>query len=92
MFSNTHVGETMQKKEVGKTGEDLAFRFLKKRGYRILLRNYTCKMGEMDIIAQDGDTLAFVEVKTRTSTVFGPPSSPSIPPNRCSSQRWPSIS
>jgi len=63
----------MQKKEVGKTGEDLAFRFLKKKGYRILLRNYACKMGEMDIIAQDGDTLTFVEVKTRTSAVFGPP-------------------
>ena len=63
----------MQKKEVGKTGEDLAFRFLKKKGYRILLRNYACKMGEIDIIAQDGDTLTFVEVKTRTSAIFGPP-------------------
>ncbi len=63
----------MQKKELGKTGEEMALRFLKKRGYQIIERNYTCKMGEMDIIAKEKDTLAFIEVKTRTSTVFGPP-------------------
>ena len=63
----------MQKKELGKKGEELALRFLKKRGYRVLERNYVCKMGEMDIIATEKDTLVFVEVKTRTSTMFGPP-------------------
>jgi putative endonuclease len=63
----------MQKKELGKKGEELALRFLKKRGYRIIERNYVCKMGEMDIIAREKDTLTFVEVKTRTSTTFGPP-------------------
>jgi len=63
----------MQKKELGKQGEEIAIRFLKKKGYRILLRNYVCKMGEMDIIAREKDTLVFVEVKTRTSTEFGPP-------------------
>jgi putative endonuclease len=63
----------MQKKELGKKGEEIAIRFLKKKGYRILERNYVCKMGEMDIIAREKDTLAFVEVKTRTSTAFGPP-------------------
>jgi len=63
----------MQKKELGKKGEELALRFLKKRGYRVLDRNYVCKMGEMDIIATEKDTLVFVEVKTRTSTTFGPP-------------------
>jgi len=63
----------MQKKELGKKGEDVALRFLKKRGYRIIERNYVCKMGEMDIIAREKDTLAFIEVKTRTSTLFGPP-------------------
>ena len=63
----------MQKKELGKQGEEIAIRFLKKKGYRILLRNYVCKMGEMDIIAREKDTLVFVEVKTRTSTAFGPP-------------------
>ena len=63
----------MDKKELGKKGEELALRFLKKNGYRIIGRNYVCKMGEMDIIAREKDTLAFVEVKTRTSTDFGPP-------------------
>lgn len=46
---------------------------MKKRGYRIIERNYVCKMGEMDIIAKEKDTLVFIEVKTRTSTEFGPP-------------------
>jgi len=63
----------MQRKELGKQGEELALKFLKKRGYRILQRNYVCKMGEVDIIAKEGDTLTFIEVKTRTSTAFGPP-------------------
>jgi putative endonuclease len=63
----------MQKKELGKKGEELAVRFLKKKGYRIIEKNYVCKMGEMDIIAREKDTLAFIEVKTRTTTEFGPP-------------------
>lgn len=63
----------MQKKELGKKGEEMAIQFLKKNGYRILGRNYVCKMGEMDIIAREKDTLVFIEVKTRTSTTFGPP-------------------
>jgi putative endonuclease len=67
------LGLAMQKKELGKKGEDLALRFLKKRGYRIIEQNYVCKMGEMDLIAKEKDTLAFIEVKTRTSTAFGPP-------------------
>jgi len=62
-----------QKKELGKKGEDLALRYLKKNGYRIFERNYVCKLGEVDIIAREKDTLAFIEVKTRTSTAFGPP-------------------
>ena len=63
----------MQKKELGKKGEEVATRFLKKHGYRIVQKNYICKMGEIDVIAKEKDTLVFVEVKTRTSTTFGPP-------------------
>jgi len=63
----------MQKKELGKKGEEVAIRFLKKNGYRVIGRNYVCKMGEMDIIAKEKDTLVFIEVKTRTSTTFGLP-------------------
>ena len=66
-------GPRRERKELGKKGEDLALRFLKRRGYKIIERNYVCKLGEMDIIAQEKDTLVFVEVKTRTSMVFGPP-------------------
>jgi putative endonuclease len=63
----------MQEKELGKKGEEIALRFLKKKGYKIIERNYVCKLGEMDIIAREKDTLVFAEVKTRTSMAFGPP-------------------
>lgn len=59
--------------QVGKRGEEAALRYLKRKGYRILQRNYVCKMGEVDLIARENDTLVFIEVKTRTSNAFGPP-------------------
>ncbi len=59
--------------EKGKAGEDNAIRVLKKNGYRIIERNYRCRYGEIDIIARDGDTIVFVEVKTRSNSSFGPP-------------------
>ena len=62
-----------EKKDLGKRGEEVAFQFLKKKGYRVIEKNYACKVGEMDIIAKEKDTLAFIEVKTRTSLAFGPP-------------------
>lgn len=52
-------------------GEELAARFLRDGGYRILATNYRCKHGEVDIIAQDGRVLAFIEVRTRRSRRFG---------------------
>ncbi len=57
--------------ELGKRGEDLAASYLKKKGYSIVTRNYRKRFGEVDIIARDGDTLVFVEVKTRSSQRFG---------------------
>ncbi len=62
-----------ENKELGKRGEEIALRFLKKQGYRIIKTNYVCKLGEIDIIAKEKDTVAFIEVKTRTSTLFGTP-------------------
>jgi putative endonuclease len=62
-----------EKKELGKRGEEIALRFLKKKGYRIIEKNYVCNTGEMDIIAKEKDILVFIEVKTRTSREFGPP-------------------
>lgn len=49
---------------LARRGESLARRHLKKKGYRILARNYACPIGELDLIALDGKTLVFVEVKT----------------------------
>ena len=49
----------------GKVGEDAVCGYLEEHGYKILARNYRKKGGEIDIIAQDGDTAVFVEVKTR---------------------------
>ncbi|MBE6705529.1 MAG: YraN family protein [Ruminococcaceae bacterium] len=55
----------MTNREKGDLGEDIAAEYLARLGYEILERNYTVKGGEIDIIAKDGDTLVFVEVKTR---------------------------
>ena len=49
----------------GEEGERRAEKFLKKKGFRILQRNYFCKTGELDLVAKDGVSLVFVEVKTR---------------------------
>lgn len=58
---------------LGKSGEEAATNFLKENGYKILVRNYKTKLGEVDIIALDKDTLCFIEVKTRYSLKFGSP-------------------
>lgn len=60
--------------ELGRRGEDAAARFLDRRGYDIVKRNWTCSAGEADIIARDEETVVFVEVKTRSSCEKGLPS------------------
>ena len=57
----------VNKKEFGNWGEGYALKLLKKKGYKILTKNFRCALGEIDIIAIDNDTLIFVEVKTRFS-------------------------
>jgi len=64
----------MNLKQIGRFGEDLAVDFLKKQGYEILRTNFRCRLGEIDIIAKEGNTIVFVEVKTRKSLKFGLPS------------------
>jgi putative endonuclease len=62
-----------QKQKIGEKGESIAERHLKKKGYKILERNYRTKLGEIDIIAKENKTIVFVEVKTRRSWQFGSP-------------------
>ncbi len=62
-----------QHNELGKLGEELAVDFLKNNGYTILETNWTFQKAEIDIIAQINDTLAIIEVKTRSTIEFGLP-------------------
>lgn len=60
--------------ETGTLGEKIAAQFLIDKGYKIVCQNWRCRWGEIDIIAQDGNTIVFVEVKTASSRRFGHPS------------------
>jgi putative endonuclease len=62
-----------RRRQLGEAGEALAARLLRKRGYKIVATNYRTQLGEIDIIARDGDTLVFIEVKARHSGRFGSP-------------------
>lgn len=55
----------------GERGEALAAEFLRREGLVIAKRNYRCRFGEIDLIARDGATLVFVEVRSRASNAFG---------------------
>ncbi len=57
--------------EVGATSEDRAVDHLVRQGYRIVERNYRCKLGELDVIARDGRVLVFVEVRSRRNADYG---------------------
>lgn len=59
--------------ELGKIGEQLACDHLIKKGYIIKERNWRCKKAEVDLIALKGETLAIIEVKTRSTDAFGNP-------------------
>lgn|SRR3989338_4931720 len=63
----------MTTKTIGNFGELLARDYLQKNGYKIITTNYRTKLGEVDIIAKEGETLCFIEVKTRSGTKFGSP-------------------
>jgi len=61
------------RKVFGASGEDAAVWELTRRGYRILARNVRTRVGELDVVARDGDTLCFIEIKARHSLAFGLP-------------------
>jgi putative endonuclease len=62
-----------RRKELGRKGEELAEAFLLAKSYRPVARNFRTRLGEIDLIAWDGSTLVFVEVRTRTGITFGTP-------------------
>ncbi|HEX6710206.1 MAG TPA: YraN family protein [Rubrobacter sp.] len=63
----------LREKSSGAWGEDLALRYLTRRGYTLVERNYRTRYGEIDLIVRKEDTLVFVEVKLRRGTGFGDP-------------------
>jgi putative endonuclease len=63
----------MRDEDKGREGEEIAAGFLKRNGYKILERNYRCRLGEIDIIAERGGEIHFVEVKYRTHPIHGTP-------------------
>ncbi|MFO7737506.1 MAG: YraN family protein [Desulfatiglandaceae bacterium] len=62
---------TRERLELGRLGEELAYKSIKRRGYKKIIRNYRCPLGEVDLIAMDGDTLVFLEIKTRKTQSVG---------------------
>jgi putative endonuclease len=64
---------TELQKRLGKRGEDFVEQYLKKNGYKIRDRNYRCRFGEIDIVAEKDKEIVFIEVKTRKSFTFGQP-------------------
>ena len=63
----------LNRKEKGKLSEELAAEFLKQRGFQVVVQNFRCPLGEIDLVARDGKTLVFVEVKSRFTMGYGSP-------------------
>ena len=62
-----------ERHELGKTGEEIGTQYLINNGYKLIIRNFRCRQGEVDIIAKDKDEIVFIEVKTRRNTNYGYP-------------------
>ena len=62
---------TKERLDLGRFGEELAYKKIKRLGYKKIIRNYRCPLGEVDLIANDGDTLVFIETKTRKGKSVG---------------------
>src|SRR5437016_2478821 len=74
IFCGRHSNRCGSRRPRGERGEKLAGQFLRNQGYKILYRNFRDRTGgEIDIVCREGDTLVFVEVKTRASEEFGRP-------------------
>ncbi len=64
---------TKARRELGARGEDAVAAWYENAGYEVVVRNWRCRTGELDLILRRGGTYVFCEVKTRTSTAFGAP-------------------
>jgi putative endonuclease len=64
---------TIRRKWLGRQGEDAAAHYLETSNYQVLCRNYSCRLGEIDIIASERDVIVFVEVRSRSSADYGLP-------------------
>ena len=73
---------TLWKIGLGRSGEKEAVELLQQSGYKILGRNVRAKFGEIDVVARDGQTLCFIEVKARSTTEFGFPEEGVVPQKR----------
>jgi putative endonuclease len=62
---------TRERINLGKLGEEIALKKIKKLGYKCITRNYRCSLGEIDLIAKDADCLVFIEIKTRKGRSVG---------------------
>ena len=71
-YNNQDMG-MIGRRETGAQGEKIAVNYLKRKGYRIRERNFRCREGEIDIVAEKGGFLVFVEVRTKRDTSFGTP-------------------
>ena len=71
----------MNNLNLGKKGEEIAAKFLKAKGFKIIETNFRIRGGEIDIIAVEDQTLVYVEVKTRTTNQFGSPEE-AVTPNK----------
>ncbi len=65
--------DNFHNKKIGRLGEKMAAKYLKRQGYKIIAKNYNTHYGEIDIIATKNNCVAFIEVKTRTSLRYGYP-------------------
>ncbi len=72
-FQSRFSGGPLSKIEIGRLGEDLAAKELRRRGYRIRERNFRCSLGEIDIVAEDGEEIVIVEVKARSAGAHADP-------------------
>jgi len=71
--TETRTSFLNHRQSTGRKGEEAALKYLMQEGYLLRARNYRCRWGEIDIIAQKGEDLVFVEVRSRNSLAFGMP-------------------